>query len=102
MGGNEDSDDGYTWGQQAQTKLREMFGCSRMDKVFYRGAAKLEHFKRIGVDVEVEGEEDMQLLKQQGLEKGWVTDHLGLMADFAVPCVDGQVKGDLQSTAARL
>jgi tyrosyl-DNA phosphodiesterase 2 len=101
LGGKEDSDDGYTWGQQAQTKLRETFGCSRMDKVFYCGSAKTKRFERIGVDVEVEQDEDKQLLIQQGLAKGWVTDHLGVMADFAVSGVDGQVE-ELQSNPSRL
>jgi hypothetical protein len=61
--------------------------------------AKLE---RIGVDVEVEAEEDKLLLKQQGLEKGWVTDHLGLMAEFAVSRADDRVEGELESSGARL
>ena len=102
LGGKEDSNDGYTWGQQAQTKLREMFGCSRMDKVFYCGSAEIERFERIGVDVEVEGEDNRQLLIQQGLEKGWVTDHLGVMADFALSGVEGQVQQELESDSARL
>jgi tyrosyl-DNA phosphodiesterase 2 len=102
LGGKEDSDDGYTWGQQAQTKLRETFGCSRMDKVFYCGGTKIKRFERIGVDVEVEQEKDKQLLKQQGLDKGWVTDHLGVMAEFVVSGVDEQVEEELQSNAARL
>jgi tyrosyl-DNA phosphodiesterase 2 len=84
MGGKEDSDEGYTWGQQAQTNLRQRFGCSRMDKVFYSGGAIVKRFERIGVDVEVEAEEDKQLLIEQGLDKGWVTDHLGLMLEFAI------------------
>lgn len=88
LGGTEDNVDGYTWGQQAQTKFRDMFGCSRMDKVFYSGDVKLESLKRIGIDVEVEAEEDKHLLKQQGLEKGWVTDHLGLMAQFTMSAMD--------------
>ena len=100
LGGREDRDDGYTWGQQAQTKLREMFGCSRMDKVYYCGGADLTKFERIGVDVEVEKKEDKELLKQQGLEKGWVTDHLGVMAEFAITGLDEFE--EVQSNAARL
>jgi tyrosyl-DNA phosphodiesterase 2 len=102
LGGKEDSDDGYTWGQQAQTRLRVMFGCSRMDKVFYCGKVNIAKLERIGVDVEVEAEEDKLLLKQQGLEKGWVTDHLGLMAEFAVSRADDRVEGELESSGARL
>ena len=88
MGGKEDSDEGYTWGQQAQTQLRQTYGCSRMDKVFYYGGAVINRFERIGVDVEVEEEEDKQLLIEQGLDKGWVTDHLGLMVEFAISGVE--------------
>jgi tyrosyl-DNA phosphodiesterase 2 len=102
MGGKEDSDEGHTWGQQAQTNLRQTFGCSRMDKVFYSGGATVKRFERIGVDVEVEAEEDKQLLIEQGLDKGWVTDHLGLMVEFAISGVEGQVEGELQSNAAGL
>lgn len=102
LGGKEDSDDGYTWGQQAQTRLRVMFGCSRMDKVFYCGKVNIAKLERIGVDVEVEAEEDKQLLKQQGLEKGWVTDHLGLMAEFAVSGADDRVEGELGGSGAGL
>ena len=101
LGGKEDSDEGYTWGQQAQTKLREMFGCSRMDKVYYCGDATVTRFERIGVDIEVETEEDKQLLKQQGLEQGWVTDHLRVMANFTIKGLDGHVE-EVQKNAARL
>jgi tyrosyl-DNA phosphodiesterase 2 len=99
MGGKEDSDEGYTWGQQAQTRLRQTYGCSRMDKVFYSGGAAVKHFERIGVDVEVEAEEDKQLLIKGGLDKGWVTDHLGLMVEFAISGVENREKEELQHNA---
>lgn len=102
LGGKEDTEEGYTWGQQAQTTSRETFGCSRMDKVFYCGDVKLKKLERIGIDVEVETEEDKEVLKGQGLEKAWITDHLGLMADFALSETDAQTEGELQSSAARL
>ena len=70
--------------------------------MFYCGSAEIERFERIGVDVEVEGEDNRQLLIQQGLEKGWVTDHLGVMADFALSGVEGHVQQELESDSARL
>ena len=89
LGGQEDSEQGYTWGQQAQTKLRQHFGCSRMDKVFFTGQLKAVAMMRIGVDIEVEKEEDKERLRREDLEKGWVTDHLGLRADFTL--ADGDI-----------
>jgi tyrosyl-DNA phosphodiesterase 2 len=85
LGGAEDSDDGYTWGQMAQTHLRERFGCSRMDKVLYCGeGVEVKQLERFGLDVIIEGEEEAQMLIDQGLEKAWVTDHLGLRCELKV------------------
>lgn len=84
MGGKEDDDSGFTWGQQAATKLREQFGCSRMDKVYYRGGVKLLKFERFGEDVLVKGEEEGKQIVALGFEKPWVTDHLGVMAEVQV------------------
>ncbi|KAI1369453.1 endonuclease/exonuclease/phosphatase family protein [Xylaria arbuscula] len=100
LGGAEDSETGYTWGQQALRALREQFGCSRMDKVYFcnndssssssgSGGAggsglELQSFERIGADVEVEEGKDGQRsgLLALGFEKAWVTDHLGVKAVF--------------------
>ncbi|KAI0162114.1 endonuclease/exonuclease/phosphatase family protein [Xylariaceae sp. FL1272] len=79
LGGKEDSDEGYTWGQQAATVLREQFGCSRMDKVYLSGKLTAEKFERFGVDVELENEEQRKEVKDLGFEKAWITDHLGVM-----------------------
>lgn len=84
MGGKEDDDSGFTWGQQAATKLRKQFGCSRMDKVYFGGSVKLLKFERFGEDVLVEGEEEGKLIVALGFEKPWVTDHLGVMAEVQV------------------
>lgn len=59
--GREDCDEAYTWGQQARTVSRDMYGCSRMDKVFFHtggsasdgdknktAAIKLLRFERFG------------------------------------------------------
>lgn len=84
LGGSEDADEGFTWGQQAATKLREQFGCSRMDKVYFCGGVKLVRFERFGADVLTEGEEEQRQIVELGFEKPWVTDHLGVMAEVEI------------------
>jgi tyrosyl-DNA phosphodiesterase 2 len=80
LGGQEDSDDGYTWGQQAPHWLRNKFGCSRMDKILFRGDIMPKTFERIGMGVKVA--EEVREEVERGIEGGWVTDHYGVMADF--------------------
>ncbi|KAL6248972.1 hypothetical protein RBB50_004035 [Rhinocladiella similis] len=85
LGGQEDSNEGYTWGQQAPTKQRNMFGCSRMDKIFFCGAVKCTKFERIGTGVTADEKHVCDGLTQgEDMEQGWVTDHLGVSADFTV------------------
>jgi tyrosyl-DNA phosphodiesterase 2 len=84
LGGREDSDDGYTWGQQAAAFLRERFGCSRMDKVYFCGGLQLRSFERFGADVELEYPEQRKQLMVLGFEKPWITDHLGIKAEFDI------------------
>lgn len=85
LGGKEDSDQGYTWGQMAPTKLRNMFGCSRMDKLYFCGKLQCENFERFGYGVEVEDEGVKKaLISDEGLEAGWVTDHLGVKGEFTL------------------
>ncbi|KAJ4420272.1 hypothetical protein N0V82_004483 [Gnomoniopsis sp. IMI 355080] len=84
LGGKEDDGKGFTWGQQAATKLREQFGCSRMDKVYFCGGVKLLKFDRFGEDVLAEGEDEGKQIVELGFEKPWVTDHLGVTAEFQV------------------
>jgi tyrosyl-DNA phosphodiesterase 2 len=81
----EDDPQGCTWGQMAPIKQRDMFGLSRMDKLLYCGAVKCTEFTRFGLGVEVEDQNirDM-LIKDEGMEHGYVTDHLGVKADFEV------------------
>ncbi|KAI1177819.1 endonuclease/exonuclease/phosphatase family protein [Nemania sp. FL0916] len=85
LGGVEDSDEGYTWGQQAAPELRRLYGCSRMDKVWFCGGVTVDKFARFGADVEV-AEEDVrkEIVNWGGFEKGWVTDHLGVWAEVRV------------------
>ncbi len=42
LGGQEDTEEGYTWGQQVRPGLRERYGCTRMDKVLYCGHLRVE------------------------------------------------------------
>ncbi|KAF2792684.1 hypothetical protein K505DRAFT_278444 [Melanomma pulvis-pyrius CBS 109.77] len=82
-GGREDSDEGYTWGYQVPQPMRERFGCSRMDKILFRGDIKASWFERIGMGVRVEEEEVRERMREgeQDME-GWVTDHYGVLGDF--------------------
>lgn len=87
LGGREDCEDGFTWGQQALPALRERFGCSRMDKAFFCGTGiRLQAFERFGIDVEIDESKKKQRdrLLALGFGKAWVTDHLGIKATFAV------------------
>ncbi|KAG9773378.1 hypothetical protein KCU88_g5799, partial [Aureobasidium melanogenum] len=86
LGGKEDSDDGYTWGQMAAVAERNKFGCSRMDKLYFCGQLRCEKFERVGLGVEVEEDNVKKaLVEKRGLEKGYVTDHVGVKAVFSLP-----------------
>ena len=94
MGGKEDDDSGYTWGQMAPVKQREMFGCSRMDKLFYCGGVEVEGFERFGLGVRVGNKEiERALMKEEGMDGGWVTDHAGVRGVFRV--MDGESDGKI-------
>ncbi|KAL8747268.1 MAG: hypothetical protein Q9184_007625 [Pyrenodesmia sp. 2 TL-2023] len=82
LGGQEDSEEGYTWGQQVPTWLRERYGCTRMDKVLYCGDLRVDGLQRIGVGVKVEESERAKLRNAGAME--YVIDHYGLMADVTV------------------
>ncbi|CAO2650072.1 Nn.00g013640.m01.CDS01 [Neocucurbitaria sp. VM-36] len=80
LGGAEDSDAGYTWGYQVPQWMKDKFGCSRMDKIFFRGDVQPKAFERIGAGVKV-AEEHREKVRGAG-EEEWVTDHYGVMGDF--------------------
>jgi tyrosyl-DNA phosphodiesterase 2 len=90
LGGKEDSENGYTWGQQAPKALRDQFGCSRMDKAFYCGDLKALSLDRIGEGIEVEGEDAKEAIREVGGEV-FASDHLGLSIMFELE----QTRGNL-------
>ncbi|KAL8827255.1 MAG: hypothetical protein Q9170_007088 [Blastenia crenularia] len=82
LGGEDDTEEGYAWGQQVHADLRERFGCSRMDKIFYCGSMHVDGFQRIGIGVKVEESKRAKMRSWGALD--YVTDHYGLMADITV------------------
>lgn len=84
LGGREDTEEAYTWGQQAATSQRERFGCSRMDKVYFCGGVKVRRFERFGAEILAEGEEERRGIVELGFDRPWVTDHLGVVAEVEV------------------
>ena len=83
-GREEDAAGGHTWGQQAATVLREKFGTSRMDKVFFCGGLQCLKFERFGAGVEVEDDSERRNIVSLGFDRPWITDHLGVVAVFRV------------------
>jgi tyrosyl-DNA phosphodiesterase 2 len=87
MGGVEGAEGGMTWGQMAGRAERARFGLTRMDKLLFCGeGVKVVGFGRFGMDVVVEEEGAAKRLLEGpgGLERAWVTDHLGVRAEFLV------------------
>ena len=85
LGGREDdAASGHTWGQQAATKLRQQFGTSRMDKVYFCGGLELLSFERFGAGVSVDDEQEHEAIVKLGFDEPWITDHLGVKAVFNV------------------
>lgn len=81
-GGQEEKEEGFTWGYQSFTSLREQFDCQRLDKILYCGKVEVKALQRIGIDVKVEEEKRAKMRSFGALE--YVTDHYGLMADVVV------------------
>jgi tyrosyl-DNA phosphodiesterase 2 len=81
LGGEEDDDEGCTWGQQVPEPLRKQFGLSRMDKVLFCGDADVKSLERIGVGVKVEDMDTRRKMVDAGMTE-FVTDHYGLMAEI--------------------
>jgi len=83
LGGQEDSEDGYTWGYQVPEKVFKKFGPSRMDKVMFCGNTKVKSLERIGVGIKVEDERTRKEMVGIG-QLEFVTDHYGLMAEMDI------------------
>ncbi|KAK0651289.1 Endonuclease/exonuclease/phosphatase [Cercophora newfieldiana] len=83
-GGEEGAEEGATWGQMVTKMERLRYGLGRLDKILYCGELSAEGFRRFGIDAVLEGEAGERLVNDYfgGLEKPWVTDHMGIMADF--------------------
>lgn len=85
LGGQEhDAANGHTWGQQAATNLRQQFGTSRMDKVYFCGGLELLSFERFGAGVCVDDEQEREAIVKLGFDEPWITDHLGVKAVLTV------------------
>ncbi|KAJ4373042.1 hypothetical protein N0V83_003333 [Neocucurbitaria cava] len=69
LGGAEDSDEGYTWGYQVPQWMKDKFGCSRMDKIFFAGEVTPRAFERIGAGVKVK-EEFRERVREAGRRSG--------------------------------
>lgn len=84
-GGIEDAESGMTWGQMVP-EAEKKFGLSRMDKLLYCGQVVLQNFELFGHDVQLSDDSDVSktLRARDGLDKAWVTDHLGVKADFKI------------------
>lgn len=80
LGGQEDREEGFTWGYQVPQAMREKFGCSRMDKILFRGDVSVRALERIGVGIKVG--EDVKRRAGVREEEDWVSDHYGVMGDF--------------------
>lgn len=74
LGGEEDSDEGFTWGYQSPAESRK-FGYCRMDKVLYCGAVRPIGLDRLGVGVRAPPDPNYPDERGQ-----YVTDHYGLLA----------------------
>lgn len=86
LGRVEGDEEGMTWGQTASISQRRLYGLTRMDKFLFCGEGlEVDKFETFGESVEVEAEGDREMLIEEVLmEKGWVTDHLGIKAVFSI------------------
>ncbi|KAK7748300.1 hypothetical protein SLS62_008761 [Diatrype stigma] len=85
LGGQEDAEDGFTWGLQSPQVMKGDDGPSRLDKVMFRGnSLKLRRFETFGSDVQLSDDSQRAELLRVGCEKPWITDHFGVMAEFQV------------------
>jgi tyrosyl-DNA phosphodiesterase 2 len=81
LGGKEDTEEGYTWGRQSRKSEMEKYPPDRLDKVMFCGNLRVRSLLKVGEGVVVEDEEKRQELVEDDYTP-FVTDHLGLRADF--------------------
>lgn len=55
-----------------------------VDKVYFCGGLKLLKFEHFGADVQLKGESYKEEFEILDIERPWITDHLGIMAEFDV------------------
>lgn len=84
LGGEEDDAKGHTWGQQAATHLRDRFGTTRMDKIFFRGDLLCSSFELFGQGIEVTDVSEREDIVGMGFDKPWITDHFGIKGLFEI------------------
>ncbi|KAK8026350.1 Endonuclease/exonuclease/phosphatase [Apiospora marii] len=107
LGGEEDAPGGYTWGPQAPRRpaqegggeerkkslslalVKGKVGCARRDKVCYfdgSGALRLLGFHTFGAGLELPPvkAKEARSMRELGYEKAWITDRIGVMAEFEV------------------
>ncbi|OCK73772.1 hypothetical protein K432DRAFT_364441 [Lepidopterella palustris CBS 459.81] len=83
LGGQEDGEDGMTWGYQSAEWVSKRFGPGRLDKLLFCGAVGVRRLERIGVGVVVEEEGIRRKMREEGKVE-FVTDHYGLMAELVL------------------
>ncbi|KAB8076676.1 hypothetical protein BDV29DRAFT_154538 [Aspergillus leporis] len=85
LGGEDSTEQSFTWGQQVSNWMREQFGCSRMDKVLFCGGVGVKGLERIGAGEMVWIECPKQSPEESEAGEGkWITDHLELRAEFRI------------------
>ncbi len=89
-GGVEGEERGMTWGMMGPVEEKERYGLGRLDKIMLCGAVvEVVGFETFGMDVVVEDKKTAEeLAEMMDTEKGWVTDHLGIKAEFRIEVPD--------------
>ncbi|KKK24019.1 hypothetical protein AOCH_002783 [Aspergillus ochraceoroseus] len=89
LGGQEGTEEAFTWGQQVPLYIKKKFGCSRMDKVLFCGGIEPLRLQKIGEGVKAwvqypeQSDEDSTDSTDDG-EEVWATDHIGLCAELQI------------------
>ncbi|KAL4876235.1 Endonuclease/exonuclease/phosphatase [Aspergillus karnatakaensis] len=94
LGGEEETEDAYTWGKQNAGWLVGKFSDARLDKVLFCGGLEVKSLRKIGVGLKArvsvrmsdsdEEQREEEVDDEDDFEDIWVTDHFGLAAEFEV------------------